>query len=91
MYLESQKTVPKTIKERIKEIEEAARQKAADDLAKEKQRKEEELAQATDKTKWAAILSRLGEVYTEELVMKSRAYIRKVTILVEKIEEIKSL
>lgn len=74
-----------------KEREKVAEQKRLDELKieQERQRKEEELEQANDKTKWNEFLkSIIPSSYPE---MKSGIYRRKVNISREKLEEIISL
>lgn len=73
------------------ERDRVAKEKAAAELKaqQEKIRKEEELAQAGDKVKWADILRQLNELSIPE--MRSRIYRQRIQILKEKISEIKEL
>lgn len=68
-------------------------QKALEDAEikkqQEQQRKEEELAQASDRSKWAHYTSQLNAITIPEF--KSNTYKKKVTICKEKLEEINEL
>lgn len=72
----------KTITEKKDEYEEVIRKQ-------EEERKAEELAQASDKEKWASILKNLQEI--EIYGFRSGQYRKKAAILREKLEEIKAL
>jgi len=72
-------------------------QESADAAKKEQEkldnlRKEEELAQSSDKVKWEAILSLLPtDAALKEISFKSPKYRKKIAMFIEKIEEIKNL
>ena len=96
---EEEKRIADAEAQRQKDIE-AALQKERERVAKEKEdaelktqqdkiRKEEELAQAGDRVKWADVLRQINELAIPE--MKSPTYRKKIQILKEKISEIKEL
>lgn len=96
---EEEKRIADTEAQRQKDIE-AALQKERERVAKEKEdaelkaqqekiRKEEELAQAGDRVKWADVLRQINELAIPE--MKSPTYRKKIQILKEKISEIEEL
>jgi hypothetical protein len=73
------------------ERDRVAKEKADNEIkaAQEKKRKQDELDASGDKSKWEAIVSSISMLSIHE--MKSSIYKRKVSILKEKIEEIKAL
>ena len=96
---EEEKRIADAEAQRQKDIE-AALQKERERVAKEKEdaelkaqqekiRKEEELAQAGDRVKWADVLRQINELAIPE--MKSPTYRKKIQILKEKISEIEEL
>jgi hypothetical protein len=73
------------------ERDRVAKQKEDEEIKEqqEKKRKQDELDASSDKSKWEAIFSSISMLSIHE--MKSSIYKRKVSILKEKIEEIKAL
>lgn len=82
--------------ERIAEIHRLEREKIEQEQKEaeykrlqEEQRKAEELAQASDKEKWSALLLQIDAIKFPDF--KSPTYKKKLAVLIEKIEEIKEL